>query len=62
MKILRLDQVVELTGLPRSTLYRYVKNRQFPSQLKLGERAAGWVEDEVMGWIREKVEFRDINS
>ena len=62
MKILRLAQVVELTGLPKSTLYRYVKSRQFPSQLKLGERAAGWVEEEVMGWMRSRIDLRDANT
>lgn len=59
MKILRLEQVVEMTGLPRSTLYRYVKNKQFPAQVKLGLKIVGWVESEVVDWIKRRVEIRD---
>jgi prophage regulatory protein len=61
MKILRLDQVVEVTGIPRSTLYRYVKNRQFPAQVKLGQKIVGWVEEEVVAWIKNKIELRNTN-
>lgn len=59
MKILRLAQVLEMTGLSRATLYRYVKNRQFPAQIKLGERAAGWVESEVTDWLTGRINQRD---
>jgi len=60
MKILRLRQVITLTGFSRSTLYRYIQNQQFPPQVRLGPRIVGWPEDEVNDWIREKIQFRNI--
>ena len=59
MKILRLRQVLELTGLSRSTLYLYIQNQQFPSQVRLGPKIVGWVEDEVSNWIGERIQIRN---
>ena len=62
MKILRLPHVLELTGLSRSTLYLYMQKQEFPPQVKLGARAIGWVEDEVIAWIGKRVEIRNTDT
>ena len=49
--ILRLPTVKERTGLSRSTIYLKVSNGTFPSPISLGERAVGWIEEEVQSWI-----------
>lgn len=54
MKILRLNAVMEMTGLPRSTIYFYMKNETFPKPIKLGERSVGWLEEELRAWIANK--------
>lgn len=59
MKILRLRQVLEITGLSRSTLYAYIQKAEFPGQVKLGPKRVGWIEDEVIGWIKERIRFRN---
>ena len=59
MKILRLKQVIELTGLSRSTIYLFIQNQQFPIQVKLSSKMVGWVEAEVTKWIHDRIEFRD---
>lgn len=51
-RILRLDTVLDRTGLSRSTLYRKIGNGTFPKQLKLSERCAGWRESAVSAWLR----------
>ena len=56
MKILRLRQVLDLTGLSRSTLYQYMQNQQFTIQVRLWPNIVGWVEDEVVDWIRGEEE------
>nr|WP_233578472.1 AlpA family phage regulatory protein [Aquitalea denitrificans] len=43
-----------MTGLPRSTIYLYMKQKVFPSQVKLGVRSVGWLEDEISSWIEER--------
>ena len=50
-RLLSLPEVVRLTGLSRSTLYRKVKEGDFPLPVKLGKRAVGWRESEVIAWI-----------
>ncbi len=54
-KILRLERVLERTGLSRSTLYRKVNSGTFPRQLKISVRCAGWRETDVEGWLRRPV-------
>ncbi len=60
MKILRLRQVLEMTGLSKSTLYLYIQNHQFPCQVPLGPKRVGWIEEEVARWISERIQIRDI--
>ena len=59
MKIIRLQEVIQLTGLARSTVYKFIKNQSFPRQVSLGGRSVGWVESEIQAWIAEKIADRD---
>jgi len=54
-KILRRPEVEERTGLKRSSLYAAIKNGEFPSPIKLSERAVGWTESSINEWIKSKV-------
>ncbi len=49
--ILRLPDVMKLTGLSRSTIYEMVKVGSFPKQTRLGKRAVGWRCSAISGWI-----------
>ncbi len=51
-RILRIGTVLKLTGLSRSTLYRKVQRGEFPKQIKLSERCAGWRQSSVNAWMR----------
>ncbi len=50
-RILRCHDVLETTGLSRSTIYRMMERDEFPKPTKLGVRAIGWRESAVAGWI-----------
>ena len=56
VRMLRLPEVVNRTALSRSQIYRLIELGTFPRQVSLGERAAGWVEEEVDSWLRERIE------
>lgn len=58
MQVLRFRMVKEMTGLPRSTLYLYMKNNHFPRPVKLGVRSVGWIKEEVDTWLIGKKEQR----
>ena len=54
-KLIRLNGVIERTGLSRSTIYAQIQNGTFPKSISLGERSVAWVEHEVSGWIDAKI-------
>jgi len=53
--ILRLNATLAKTGLSRSVLYSKISKGEFPKQINLSERSIGFLEDEVNGWIDERV-------
>ena len=57
-RYLRLDKVLELTGLSRSTLYRKVGDGTFPQQVKLSDRCIGWRSSDVQLWSEDPGGFR----
>jgi prophage regulatory protein len=59
MKVLRLHQVMNTTGLARSTVYKYINEGTFPKPLSLGERCVGWLESEVHDWLLARLDERD---
>ena len=56
VRFLRLPEVLERTGLSRSTIYVRLDQGRFPRPVSLGGRAVGWIEAEVDEWIREQIE------
>ena len=60
MRIIRLKEVIDSTGLPRSTIYKYIGEGTFPKTVSLGDRCVGWVESEVHEWILARIEERDL--
>ena len=59
MKIIRLKQVMETTGLARSTIYKYIAAGTFPKPVPLGGKSVGWVDEEIQEWVKAKIEERD---
>lgn len=49
-RIMRLPAVLLATGLTRSTVYRLMAERAFPTPVKLARRAVGWRQDDVREW------------
>lgn len=43
-RLLRLCDVMAMTGLGSSTIYRYIQAGTFPAPLKIGGHSARWVE------------------
>ena len=50
-RILRMKQAIEKTGLSRSSIYNLMADGQFPRSIKISERAAGWVEDDIEAYL-----------
>ena len=53
-RVVRLREVMEITGLSRTTIWRRARDGSFPSPIRLGgehTRAVGWWEQDVYDWI-----------
>jgi prophage regulatory protein len=57
-RILRLNAVLDLTGLSRSTLYRKITNGSFPRQVQLSTRCVGWRTSALAEWQRNPIFYR----
>jgi prophage regulatory protein len=55
MRAMRLKEVINTTGLSRSSIYAYMAKGGFPKPIQLGPRAVAWVEEEVQGWLMERI-------
>ncbi|WP_046487648.1 helix-turn-helix transcriptional regulator [Pseudomonas veronii] len=62
MRIIRLKEVINSTGLARSTIYKYISEGAFPKPIPLGDRSVGWLESEIHNWILARVAERDMQG
>jgi len=60
MRVLRLAEVMEKTGLARSTIYKYADLGRFPRPISLGGKSVGWIDSEIHEWLQEKQVDRDM--
>ena len=55
IRMLRLAQVIDLTGLGKTKIYELQGEGRFPMRVKITAHAVGWVEDEVQAWLAQRV-------
>lgn len=60
MRLLSKRQVKELVLYSPQHVARLEAAGQFPKRVRLGANRVGWVEDEVLGWLRERIDRREV--
>ena len=55
-RFLRLKDVIRVTSLSRSTIYRYVASGIFPKQIEIAPKIVVWIESDIQKWMSEKVQ------
>ncbi len=53
-RVVRLPEVLDITGLSRTTIWRRERDGSFPAPFRLGgehTRAVGWREQDIYDWI-----------
>ena len=50
-RILRLPEVMRLTGLSKATIHRRYRDGTFPEPLRLGPQSIGWWRAEILEWL-----------
>jgi prophage regulatory protein len=53
-RFIRLPEVLYLTGLSRSTVYRMEGRGDFPKRRQLGAGSVGWNYGEVIAWMESR--------
>ena len=50
-RIIRAKEVVEMTGLSRTTIWRMERYKSFPARVSLGKNSVGWKLSDVQKWL-----------
>ena len=54
--LMRLPEVIKLTGFRRSQIYRLVNIGEFPKQVKISSKSVAWLESELEEWMDKKIQ------
>lgn len=49
--LLDIKEVAKRTSLSRTTIWRRLKNGDFPDPLRLSEQCVRWREDDINAWV-----------
>lgn len=55
-RLLKLPEVISLTGLSKSTIDRKERDNEFPKRVKLGARWVAWPESKIKAWVQATIE------
>ena len=59
-KLLKLPDLIEITGMSRSTILRMIDEGKFPRPIKLNLRTNAWVEAELKDWVNSRIAEREL--
>lgn len=58
-RVIRKPELLAIIGLSDPTIWRLEKVGKFPIRLRLGGNSCGWLESEVMAWLRGRASERN---
>lgn len=53
-RIIRMNQLINILGLSRSTIYRLRKEGMFVPHIQLGPRSVGYSEKAISAWLEAR--------
>lgn len=59
MRLIRLNQVIELTALGRTSVYKLMNENSFPKPVTTIGKCKAWIESEILEWIEDRIQQRD---
>lgn len=54
MEILRVEDLIQMLKISRPTLYRWLKQDNFPKPIHLGPKTPVWRQSDIEEWISQK--------
>ena len=61
-RLLKLKEVISLTGLSKSTIDRKERDNAFPKRVKLGQRWVAWPESKIKAWVQATIEATGVSE
>ena len=55
LRIIKREEVQNITGLSRSSIYAKMESGTFPKAIKLSERSVGWLDTEIQEWLQSRI-------
>ena len=59
MRFLRTNEVAEMLGVTRATIWRWEKSGHLPPRRQLGPNVVGWLEEELQQYADSRPRPRD---
>ena len=56
IRMLRLPQVMDATGLGKTKIYELQGQGDFPMRVKITAHSVAWVEEEVQAWLEARIQ------
>jgi prophage regulatory protein len=53
--VVKLPQVIQVSGKSRSGIYADIKNGTFPKPIHIGKRAVAWLVSDINQWIEDQI-------
>ena len=50
-RLIRLPEVMQITSLSRTQIYRLIAAGTFPKQRRISHKLAAWKESEIAAWV-----------
>ena len=60
-RLLRIDDVMDLTTLSKDSIYKKMKAGKFPRSRRLGKQSVAWLRSDILEWI-ESLPFSEPND
>ena len=57
-RLLRLPEVIELTGFCRSSIYQLMREGNFPPNKRIGGNSVAWLESDIEDWIKSRKAYQ----
>jgi prophage regulatory protein len=55
IRMLRLPQVIDATGLGKTKIYELQGQGDFPMRVKITAHSVAWVEEDVQAWLAARI-------
>jgi prophage regulatory protein len=56
MQFIKLEEVKNLCGLSRSSIYRGMNEGTFPKRIKVSKRSVVWSKESIYKWINQHIQ------